>query len=131
MYPAPLPKLFSEIQVEVFHKLSVNAGLSRLDEALQKVFLHHFLDVLPGSTPEDLLALQFVAVFVAGEGGVCGAEGVGQAWPAAGLTVEHLTEQVEEGQQLLHAADHIEGQHQVTWFPGQGPSGAVLLWVFL
>lgn len=107
------------------------AVFSRLDKTLEKVFLHHLLDVLSSSAPEDLLALQFVALLVAGEGGVCGVVAEGGAWAAAGLAVEHLAEQVEEGQKLLHAADHVQGQHQVTWLPGQGPGGAVFLWVFL
>ena len=104
---------------------------SRLDQTLQKVFLHHLLDVLPSSTPEHFLALQFGPLLVSGEGGVCGVAGVGGACAAAGLAVEHLAEQVEEGQQLLHAADHVQGQRQVTRLPGERFGGAVLLWVFL
>lgn len=65
------------------------------------------------------------------EGGVGRVVAVGGACAVAGLAVEHLAEQVEEGQQLLHAADHVEGQRQVARLPGQGPGGAVLLGVFL
>ncbi|TNN57724.1 hypothetical protein EYF80_032092 [Liparis tanakae] len=68
-----------------------------------------------------------VALLVAGEGGVGRVVAVGGACAVAGLAVEHLAEQVEEGQQLLHAADHVEGQRQVARLPGQGPGGAVLL----
>lgn len=107
------------------------AVFSRLDKALEKVFFHHLLDVLSSSAPEHFLALQFVAFLVAGEGGVCGVAAVGWTCAAADLAVEHLAEQVEERQQLLHAADHVQGQHQVTGLPGQGSGGAVLLWVFL
>lgn len=87
------------------------AVFSRLDKSLKKVFFHHLLDVLSSSTPEDFLALQFVAFLVAGEGGVWGVVCEGRTWAAAGLAVEHLAEQVEEGKQLFHAADHIQGQH--------------------
>lgn len=73
------------------------AVVSRLDKPLKKVFFHHLLDVLSSLTPEDFLALQFVALLVAGEGGVCGVVGVGGTRAAAGLAVEHLAEQVEEG----------------------------------
>lgn len=72
-----------------------------------------------------------MSVLVAVEGGICGTEGVGHARATAGLAVEHLAEQVEEGQQLLHAADNVKGEHQVTRLPGQGSSGAVFLRIFL
>lgn len=70
---------------------------SRLDKPLEKVFFHHLLNVLSSPTPEDLLALQFVALLVAGERAVCGVVGVGGPEAAAGLAVKHLAEQIEEG----------------------------------
>lgn len=72
-----------------------------------------------------------MALLVAGEGGVGRVEGVGGTRAAAGLAAENLAEKVEERQQLLDAADHVEGQHEVTRLPGQGSGGAVLLRVFL
>lgn len=71
---------------------------SRLDKPLQKVFLHHLFNVLSSATPEDFLALQFVALLVAGESGVSGVLGVCGSKAAAGLAVKNLAEQVEEGQ---------------------------------
>lgn len=72
-----------------------------------------------------------MALLVAGESGVSGVLGVRGSKAAAGLAVENLAEQVEEGQQLVYAADDVKGEHQVTGVPRQGFGGAILLGVFL
>lgn len=87
---------------------------SRLDKSLQEVFLHHLLNVLSSSTPEHFLALQLVALFLAterGRGGVSGIVAEGGTWAATDFAVENMAEQVKERQQLLHAADDVQGQH--------------------
>ena len=55
----------------------------------------------------------------------------GRTKAAPGLTVEDLAEQVEEGQQLVHAADHVQREQQVARLPGEGADREVLLRVFL
>lgn len=72
-----------------------------------------------------------MALLVAGESGVRGVLGVCGSKAAAGLAVKNLAEQVEEGQQLVYAANDVEGEHQVTALPRQGFGGAILLGVFL
>lgn len=88
MSPPALPPL----------SISPVAPFSRLNKPLEKIFFHHLFDVLSSATPEDFLALQFVALLVAGESGVCGVLGVCGSKAAAGLAVENLAEQVEEWQ---------------------------------
>ena len=106
---------------------------SRLDQSLEEVLLHHLLDVLPGAAPEHLLALQLVArVLVTREVSYAWSwAATGRAQAAPGLAVEHLAEQVEEGQQLVHAADHVQREQQVARLPGEGADREVLLRVFL
>lgn len=52
-------------------------------------------------------------------------------WAAVTFTAEDLTEKVEEREELLHAADHVKGEQELSGLPGQSACGAVFLWIFL
>lgn len=113
------------------HKIKDSAiYISCLDDPFQKVLLNHLFNFLPHFARECLLVLHF-DVFVGKRVWVKhGAPWMANA-PAGDFAVEDLAQDMEEGEELLNAADSTKGQEQVAGFPVQNPPWAVLLWIFL